>query len=407
MEMKEATLQNADTDPADPNPAEPDGPESDKSPRPTALRAEHQRAGARLVDFAGWELPIQYDGIQAEHRVVREQAGIFDVSHMGRVSVTGTGARLFLDQLLPYDMSRLQVGRMAYTVMCNDQGGTIDDLAVYRTDNDQYLLVINAARVETDLQWLLSHLADTGNANVELTPHASGAMLAVQGPRADALVAGLVGAEAGQLGFFRCLSLTGNRQGWLVSRSGYTGEDGFELICPSEDAVGLWRALLEAGARPAGLAARDVLRLEAGLCLYGNELTESVSPLEAGLGWTLALDKAADFPGKQALRLQRDQGVDRRLVGLRLLDRGIPRAHQAVHCGQRAVGEVSSGTHSPVLGAGIAMAYVNVDVAEVGTRLQVEGRSRGVEAEVVPLPFVPSRVKRRRRRTTTAGGNGS
>lgn len=372
------------------------------APRPTVLKAEHQRAGARLVDFAGWELPIQYDGIQAEHHVVRQHAGIFDVSHMGRVSVLGRGALAFLDHLLPYDMSRLQVGRMAYTVMCNDDGGAIDDLAVYRTGREAYLLVINAARVDTDLQWLLAHMAGTGNPEVELTPHTSGAMVAVQGPRAEAMVSTCVSSQAADLGFFRCLSLDhdelGDRQGWLVSRSGYTGEDGFEIICPSDAAPGLWRSLIDAGAQPAGLAARDVLRLEAGLCLYGNELTENISPLEAGLGWTLALDKSASFPGRDALQRQQQQGPERRLVGLRLLAKGIPRAHQVVLADQAPVGHVTSGTHSPVLNGGIAMAYVATHVASKGNRLHIEGRNRSIEAEVVDLPFLPSRVRRRRPR---------
>ena len=367
-----------------------------QQPRPTALRDLHLQAGARLVDFAGWELPVQFDGIQLEHRVVREHVGLFDVSHMGRVSVRGSGAGTFLDSLLPYEIPRLQIGRMAYTVLCNDDGGAIDDLAIYHLGIDHYLLVINASRTAIDLAWIRSHVVRIDARHVDICEHSGEAMIAVQGPESEALVSSSVCAQAATLGFFRSLSMTGDQGDWLVSRSGYTGEDGFEIICPEAAAARLWTTLVAGGARPAGLAARDTLRLEAGLCLYGNELNEQTTPLEAGLGWTLALDKATDFPGRQALRAQRTNGVLRRLVGLRLLSKGIPRAHQVVEDEGHPVGEVTSGTHSPVLNQGIAMAYVDVNAAAVGQHLEICGRSRSVEAEVVALPFVPARVKRRR-----------
>jgi len=367
-----------------------------QQPRPTALRDLHHQAGARLVDFAGWELPIQFDGIQLEHRIVREHVGLFDVSHMGRVSVRGSGAATFLDSLLPYDISRLKIGRMAYTVLCSDDGGAIDDLAVYHLGTDHYLLVINASRAAIDLAWIRSHVVCTDTRHVDICEHSGEAMIAVQGPESEALVTSSICAQAADLGFFRCLSMAGDQGDWLVSRSGYTGEDGFEIICPEGAAADLWTTLVAGGARPAGLAARDTLRLEAGLCLYGNELNEQTTPIEAGLGWTLALDKATEFPGKDALRAQQLTGVARRLTGLRLLSKGIPRAHQVVQNQGLAVGEVTSGTHSPVLNRGIAMAYVDVKFATVGQRLEVCGRSRTVEAEVVALPFVRANVKRRR-----------
>jgi aminomethyltransferase len=365
-------------------------------PRPTALRALHQQAGARLVDFAGWELPIQFDGIQVEHRLVREHVGLFDVSHMGRVSVRGSGAGRYLDSLLPYDLSRLTSGRMAYTVLCNDDGGAIDDLAVYQLDIDNYLLVINASRSAIDIAWMRSHLARTEIRDVDISERPGEAMIAVQGPAAESLVSSLVCGEAHDLGFFRCLTVVHGADEWLVSRSGYTGEDGFEIICPEGAVTELWSDLLAGGARPAGLAARDTLRLEAGLCLYGNELNEQITPLEAGLGWTLALAKATDFPGRQALRRQQQAGVSRRLVGLRLLTKGIPRVHQVVTSNGEPVGEVTSGTHSPTLNRGIAMAYVAIDTAVGGQQLEISGHNRTLAAEIVDLPFVPARVKRRR-----------
>ncbi len=369
------------------------------APRPTPLRAQHQRSGARLVDFAGWELPVQFTGIQAEHRLVREQVGLFDVSHMGRLSLRGAGTEAFLDSLLPYDVQRLSPGRMAYTVMCNDSGGAIDDLAVYCLAPQDYLLVINASRATHDLSWIRDHATRTDAGDVTIVDRTPGeAMIAVQGPEAEALVAATIGPESKELGFFRCLTMTTEQGEWLVSRSGYTGEDGFEIICPAPAARDLWQQLQRGGGRPAGLAARDTLRLEAGLCLYGNELSEQITPLEAGLEWTLALDKETDFPGREALRLQRQKGVRRRLLGLRLLTRGIPRAQQSVVDGARPVGEITSGTHSPVLKQGIAMAYVDEAHADCGHRLQVVGRGGGLEAEVVELPFVPSRVKRRRKK---------
>lgn len=376
-------------------------------PRPTPLRATHQAAGGRLVDFAGWELPVQFQGIQAEHRLVRESVGLFDVSHMGRVSVSGAGAGCFLDSLLPYDVTRLQAGRMAYTVLCNDDGGAIDDLVVYRLASQDYLLVINASRTTIDLAWIRDHHAShRGLRDVEILERtADEAIIAIQGPKAEDLVAATVSADVRELGFFRCLTPDAHPD-WLVSRSGYTGEDGFEIICPAAVAGQLWDALCAGGARPAGLAARDTLRLEAGLCLYGNELSEATTPLEAGLGWTLALDKDTDFPGRDALRRQLQREVARRLVGLRLLKKGIPRARQDVMEGERSVGEITSGTHSPILNRGIAMAYVDIEAAETGRRLDVLSRGRRLEAEVVDLPFVPSRVRRRRaKRSSNTGGN--
>ena len=364
--------------------------------RRTPLWDRHHGAGARLVDFAGWEMPIQYAGIQEEHQQTRKGAGLFDVSHMGRLYFSGSGAADFLEGLLPCAVEPLSPGRMVYTVLCNDQGGALDDLAVYRLAEEEFLLVVNASRTASDRAWILERLPPASTRVEERT--GSQAMIAVQGPKAEGLVASVIDDACSRLGFFRFTMAEGASGDWLVSRSGYTGEDGFEIICPAADGPALWSRLLEAGAHPVGLAARDSLRLEAGFCLYGNELTEATSPLEAGLDWALALDKPREFPGRGALRVQRDAGVSRRLVGLGLLDRGIPRPAQSLRVDGVEVGRVTSGTHSPVLQRGIAMGYVASGHADAGTRVEVEIRGKAVAAEVVSLPFVPSRVRRRRPR---------
>ncbi len=341
-------------------------------------------------------MPIQYTGIQGEHQQTRTGAGLFDVSHMGRLYVSGPGSAEFLDGLLPCAVEPLPPGRMAYTVLCNDQGGVLDDLAVYRLAEEGFLLVVNAARTESDRAWILERLPSALPRVEERT--GSQAMIAVQGPKAEGLVTSVIDDFCKGLGFFGFTMAEGASGDWLVSRSGYTGEDGFEIICPAADGPALWSRLLEAGAHPVGLAARDSLRLEAGFCLYGHELTEDTSPLEAGLAWALALDKPREFPGRGPLRAQSDAGLSRRLVGLGLLDRGIPRAGQVLRAGGVQVGRVTSGTHSPVLRRGIAMGYVASGRADAGTRLEVEIRGTTVAAEVVSLPFVPSRVRRRRPR---------
>ena len=370
----------------------------------TPFHAYHLAHGAKMVDFAGWELPVQFSGIQLEHNLVRTGVGLFDVSHMGRISISGTGALPFLDSLLPYDVQRLTPGRMAYTVLCNDAGGVIDDLAVYLLTPEEYLLVINASRSQVDLDWIRRHAAKTQAQDVEITDYtATQAMIAIQGPGAEKLVTATICQDAQRLGFFRCLNLDRPAGDWLLSRSGYTGEDGFELICPADAATDVWQALVDAGAQPAGLAARDTLRLEAGLCLYGNELSEKTNPLEAGLSWTLALDKGSEFPGKSALRRQLQSGVTRRLIGLRLLERGIPRGHQDVQDGDIVIGQITSGSHSPVLKQGIAMAYVDVAFTTPGQGVTVTGRGRSLQAEVVKLPFVPARVKRRKKSRKNQG----
>ncbi|MCC7264463.1 MAG: glycine cleavage system aminomethyltransferase GcvT [Candidatus Latescibacteria bacterium] len=362
----------------------------------TPLRELHRRSGGRLVGFAGWELPVQYAGINEEHQAVRQRVGIFDVSHMGQIEVEGPRALAFLQHLLPPDLERLAVGGLCYAVMCNPAGGAIDDLLVYRLGEQHYLLVVNASRVDADLDWIAEQAGPYGGARVLLRGAAWG-MLALQGPLA-AQVLGEVGAgRALDLGYLEHQAARVAGAPVLVSRSGYTGEDGFELICPADCLVPVWEALVAREAQPCGLGARDVLRTEMGYCLYGHELTPAITPLEAGLSWSLALDKEPGFVGREALRQQAQVGGFRRLVGLSLVEQGIPRPEYRVVDPQgREVGQVSSGTFSPGLQRGIALAYVEAGCHLPGTRLAVEVRGKPRWAEVVRTPFVPSRTKRRR-----------
>ncbi|MEW6752550.1 MAG: glycine cleavage system aminomethyltransferase GcvT [Candidatus Latescibacterota bacterium] len=364
--------------------------------RRTPLDAVHRQEGARMVPFGGWEMPVQYRGIGEEHRAVRTGVGVFDVSHMGRLELEGPEVLAFLQHLLPADLARLAPGRMAYTVLCNDAGGVIDDLLVGRLGGERYLLVVNASRLAEDLAWLHRHLGSRKVSLVDRSP-ATG-MLAVQGPGSEAALAPLVGDSVRRLAFYACCRARFEGKEVLVSRSGYTGEDGFEVICPADRLAALWQALRGAGAVACGLGARDTLRTEMGYCLYGHELDCDTTPLEAGLAWTLDLDKAEDFPGKRALLRQRDRGPDRTLVGLLAQERGIPRPGQGVLDGAGAtVGRVTSGTFSPTLERGVALAYVLPTLARPGTALVVDVRGRPLPTYVGPLPFVPAQTRGRRR----------
>lgn len=365
--------------------------------RRTPLHAAHLDCGARLVGFAGWELPVQYRGINEEHRAVRQAAGFFDVSHMGRIVVSGPQSLDFLQYLLPRDLAPLEIRRLCYTVLCNEQGKAVDDLIVYRLDREEFLLVVNASRLEADLEWISGAAGCFARLAIE-DQSAATAMLALQGPRAEEVMLGLGCAAAGGLEYLECRRVILAGEEVLCSRSGYTGEDGFELICRPEQAGQLWAALLGAGAQPCGLGARDVLRTEMGYCLYGHELSEERTPLEAGLSWALSLDKEAQFIGKEALRRLRRQGDYPRLAGLVLLEQGIPRPGFAVCDAQGTqVGTVSSGTYSPGLGQGIALAFVDPAHRRPGAELQIDLRGRRRAARVARLPLVPAGSKRGRK----------
>jgi aminomethyltransferase len=356
-------------------------------PHRTPLYDRHRARGARLVDFAGWEMPVSYVGALEEHRAVRERCGLFDVSHMGEVEVRGPGARAWCDRLTANDVGRLGVGDAQYSVLCDDRGGVVDDLLVYRTGPDRFLLVVNASTRDDDLAWMRAHPAD----GMELIDRSADvALLALQGPRAQDVLARLTDLDVHAVAPFtvRAAAVAGTPVD--VSRTGYTGEDGFELFLASEHAARLWDVLLDAMQEVGGLAcvlgARDTLRLEAALPLYGSDMTRDTTPLEAGLGWVVKLGKG-DFVGREALVRQRETGVPRRLVCLVMDEAGVPRHDQAVLVGGSPVGRVTSGTKSPTLGHFIAMAYVPTAHAEVGTAVEVEIRGRRHAARVVPRPF--------------------
>ncbi|MDQ7819105.1 MAG: glycine cleavage system aminomethyltransferase GcvT [Armatimonadota bacterium] len=353
----------------------------------TSLYASHVAAGARMGPFAGWEMPVQYAGIVAEHRAVRTAAGLFDVSHMGEIEIVGPGALDSVQRLITNDAGRLAVGQGLYTPMCAPTGGILDDLTVFRLGIDRFLMVVNASRTDADFAWIAEHTrqATARNRSAEL------ALLALQGPRAAAVLGRVTRADVGSLRSFHLLDgveVAGVM--CLVSRTGYTGEDGFEIACAWEQAPAVWAALLEGGRPeglvPAGLGARDTLRLEAGYMLYGQDIDETTTPLEAPLGWTVKFDKG-EFIGRAVLWAQKEQGVRRRLVGFEVRDRVIARHGNPLWAGGRRVGSVTSGTFGPWVGKSIGMGYVGVEWAAPGTALEVEVRGRRAEAVVTRLPF--------------------
>jgi aminomethyltransferase len=340
----------------------------------------HRAAGARLIPFAGYDMPVQYEGIRPEHVAVRTGVGVFDVSHMGEVETRGPDALAFLQRVLSNDVARIAVGGAQYSVLCREDGGVLDDLFTYRLGEDRYLTVTNAANHERDLAWLREHAAGFG---VDLLDRRDElAMLAVQGPQARALVAGLTEGELPAR--FRTAELPVAGAHALVCGTGYTGEDGVELLVPAAEAGAVWDAVLADGAVPAGLGARDTLRLEACYHLYGNDLMEERGPIEAGLGW--CCKEATGFVGAEAVAAVREAGPRETLVPFVIEDRGIARQGDPVAGG----GVVTSGTHSPCLGAGIGMAYVPVERARPGQVLQFDVRGRTREGTIVTKPIHPA-----------------
>jgi aminomethyltransferase len=358
--------------------------------RRTPLRDFHEAHGARLVDFAGWEMPVQYRSILEEHKAVRRAAGLFDVSHMGEVDVAGPEAGRFLNHLVTNDIGKLFPGRVLYSPMCHPDGGVIDDLLVYMRGPEDYLLCINAGNIGTDVAWMAEQAAGF---DVTVTDRSSDyALLAVQGPRAAAIVQGLTEAKLEGVKYYHFTDGTVAGVPCLISRTGYTGEDGFELYHPAGQAVHLAEALLAAGG-PAGLelcglGARDSLRLEAGYPLYGHEITRAISPLTAGLGWTVKLGKGADFNGRAALAAEKRDGSPRQVVFFRTGDRRIVRPESAVSGPAGGpVGRVLSGTLSPMLGEAIGSALVETSAAAGPLRVDIRGAL--IDLHLVKPPFVP------------------
>jgi aminomethyltransferase len=365
----------------------------DPTPKPlkaTPLDAWHRARGARMVEFAGYSMPVQYQGLIAEHRQCRSRAALFDVSHMGQATLSGPTAAAALESLVPGDIAGLKPGRQRYTLLTNEAGGIKDDLMVANLGADKLFLVVNASRKEDDF----THIAANLPAGVQLQPHEDRALLALQGPAAAAVIARL-GPEAAGQPFMGVLdvALAGIR--CLISRSGYTGEDGFEISVPADGAEALANRLVaEPEVAPAGLGARDTLRLEAGLCLYGNDIDELTTPVEAGLTWVIAKRRRSswDFPGAAAIRDQLEHGAVRHRVGIRPDGRAPARAQTDIVAGDgTAAGIITSGSFSPSLNAPIAMGYVRKDLVADGTVLHLIVRGKPLPARVVPLPFVPHR----------------
>jgi aminomethyltransferase len=349
--------------------------------RRTPLYDEHKALGARLVDFAGWEMPVQYSGIKAEHEAVRKAAGLFDVSHMGEVVFKGPQAEEAVQRLVTRDVSRLSVGQAGYAAVCYESGGTVDDVLVYKNPDD-FLIVVNASNREKDVTHFQEHTRDL---DVEVVDESDDwALLALQGPRAVELLQPFTETDLSSIKYYRYE--VGEVEGSyaVLSRTGYTGEDGFELFVRPDDAPHIWRRLLEAGAVPVGLGARDTLRLEAGMCLYGNELDAKTTPLEAGISFVVHLDKEQEFVGQEALRREKEEGLRKKLVAFKVEGRGIARHDYPVAVEGETVGHVTSGTLSPTLNEAIGLALVAPDVED---EFEVAIRSRTVAARTVPLPF--------------------
>jgi aminomethyltransferase len=353
----------------------------------TPLYENHVRLGAKMTDFGGWELPVQYEGIIKEHSQVRSAAGLFDVSHMGEITAKGEGAQQFIQNLITNDISQLKDGRAIYSPMCYPDGGTVDDIIVYRISEDDYFIVVNAANTDKDFEWMKQNLS--GGTKLDNVSQ-NYAQLALQGPKSQAILQKLTGFDLRALKFFafaKGVEVDGVK--CMVSRSGYTGEDGFELYADTSDAPRLWDVLLEAGSDEgvvlAGLGARDTLRFEAALPLYGHELSKDISPLEAGLGRFVKLEKES-FIGKEALQKQ-SENLRRVLVGFELVDAGVARSGFEVYAGERNIGFVTSGSYSPTLNKNLGLALVDAGFSAEGTQIEIAIRNRKAKAVVVNKPF--------------------
>ncbi len=359
----------------------------------TPLYAAHLKAGARMVPFAGWEMPVQYTGIIEEHRATRAAVGLFDVSHMGEFEVEGPAALAALQGLTTNDVGALAEGQVQYSVLCYPDGGIVDDCTVYRLAVDRFMVTVNAGNIDKDWAWVREHGGGARWRNMSDET----ALIAVQGPRAEALVGRLADGDITPIGYYQFARRTVAGAPALVSRTGYTGEDGFELYVAALDAEKLWSNLVNEGIRDGvtmvGLGARDTLRLEMKYALYGNDIDETTNPLEAGLGWVVKLGKG-EFVGRAALERMRAQGPTRKLVGLEMTERAVPRHGYPVLKDEARLGVVTSGSYGPSVDKYIAMAYVPVTHAGLGTDLGVEVRGQVKAAHIVRTPFYASRVKK-------------
>lgn len=355
----------------------------------TPLYDQHKALGARLVEFGGWEMPVQYTSILEEHEAVRTRAGLFDVSHMGEFKVEGQDALPFLQYLVPNDVARLALHQALYTQLCLPNGNVIDDLLIYHLADNHYMLVVNAANIDKDLAWVQDQAHHFHGVTIS-DQSATTALLALQGPSATNILQPLTDVKLDEIRYYHCKPGLVDNINCFISRTGYTGEDGFELYCASVDAPKLWNDLLTAGTGqgllPAGLGARDTLRLEAGLCLYGHELDEQTNPLEARLGWTVKLAKG-NFIGRDALQQVKQQGPGRLLVGIELLERGVPRGGYPLYAGDRQIGQLTSGAPGPSVHKNIGLGYVEAAHAVNSQPVQVDIRGKRVSAQIAALPF--------------------
>ena len=358
----------------------------------TPLHELCRDSGGRMVPFAGWEMPVQFSGLIQEHKAVREQVGMFDISHMGVLRLEGPNPKDALQQMVPSDLHRIGPGEACYSVLLNERGGIRDDLIVYDcgsldAERGALVLVINAACADSDTAWIREQMEPAGLTVTDIKQ--GGVLLALQGPKAIALLEQLSGEDLSGLPRFghRMLSVSGLQEHVFIARTGYTGEDGAELLLSAEDGQHLWRELLERGVTPCGLGARDTLRLEAAMHLYGQDMDDATNPFEAGLGWLVHLEMPSDFVGRKALEQAVEAGPTKRLIGLKLQGRAIARHDYPVLHNDEPVGVVTSGTWSPTLGEAIALAYVPRALAKIGTELCVEIRGKAQPATVVRRPF--------------------
>ncbi|MAZ29425.1 MAG: glycine cleavage system protein T [Cytophagaceae bacterium] len=354
----------------------------------TALSHIHESLGAKMVEFAGYNMPVQYEGVNAEHETVRKGVGVFDVSHMGEFLVSGPHALDLLQKVCSNDISKIAINQAQYNCMPNADGGIVDDLIVYRIKEEQYLLVVNASNIEKDWNWIEQHNvngAEMRNISDDYS------LLAVQGPKATEALQALTDVDLSAIKFYHFeVAPMAGIDFVIISATGYTGSGGFEIYCKNSEVEQLWTKIFEAGAelgiKPIGLAARDTLRLEMGYCLYGNDIDDTTSPIEAGLGWITKFTK--DFVNSKALLAQKENGPERKLVGFELEGRGIPRhGYDIVDADGNKVGDVTSGTMSPSLGKGIGLGYVNAALAKAESRIFIQVRKNTIPATVVKLPF--------------------
>ena len=354
----------------------------------TALTHIHESLGAKLVPFAGFNMPVQYEGVTVEHETVRNGVGVFDVSHMGEFLLSGPNALALIQKVTSNDASTLTIGRAQYSCLPNNQGGIVDDLIVYKIKEEQYLLVVNASNIEKDWDWISSH-NDLGVEMKNLSDDYS--LLAIQGPKAMEAMQSLTSINLAEIKYyhFEVADFAGIEH-VIISATGYTGSGGFEIYCKNSEVEQIWNKVFEAGAafgiKPIGLAARDTLRLEMGFCLYGNDINDTTSPLEAGLGWITKFTK--EFTNSENLKKQKEEGVTKKLVGFELLERGIPRHdYEIVDADGNNIGIVTSGTMAPTVGKGIGMGYVKTELADVDSEIYIQIRNNKVKAKVVKMPF--------------------